>query len=557
MNISRSTRRLPCIRAAAVALALIPCSKFLVTSAKAAPASEAASEWARRGADGKLVYKTTPSGDRIMDFSTAGYMGGGVALPVVAVKKTVNPSGGADDAPAIQAAIDEVSALPLENGFRGAVLLAPGTFTCTKQLTISASGVVLRGSGSGEGKNRSTIFMTGSRHTAIVAGVRRGRQSRDEDGAAREAAGEPQPATAATNLTAPYVPSGAATITVADAKAFSVGDTLELRRPVTKSWIRFMEMDDMVRDGKPQTWVHGAFLPIERRVAAISGNTIILDVPLSDSYDAKYLNPPGTTVAKIAPPPRFTQMGIEHLHILSPRQAVNHTKMLYAALRLTGEDCWVRDLVIEETMDSVGVGGRRITLERVAVIRNALHEGASKPAEFAPNGDQVLMNRCTVQADNVWFVATGAGKSGPIVLLNCRFQGNGHIEGHQRWTTGLLLDNCEVPGGGIDFKNRGSMGSGHGWGLAWAVAWNCVAESFVVQRPPGTVNWAIGCIGERRQLARPFDKEPLLPEGVYDSHGQPVAPRSLYLAQLAERLGPHALAAIGYPSGDDKLAGGE
>jgi hypothetical protein len=71
------------------------------------------------------------------------------------------------------------------------------------------------------------------------------------------------------------------------------------------------------------------------------------------------------------------------------------------------------------------------------------------------------LDKCSVEADNVWFAGTGAGISGPIVLLNCTFTGNGHIEGHQRWTTGLLLDNCLVPDGGIDFKNRGSMGSGH------------------------------------------------------------------------------------------------
>src|SRR5436190_23358841 len=84
------------------------------------------SQWVHPGADGKLVYKTTPSGDRIMDFSFAGYMGGGVAIPDVPVKKTVMPGGPNDDTAAIQAAIDEVSAMPLKDGFRGAVLLAPG-----------------------------------------------------------------------------------------------------------------------------------------------------------------------------------------------------------------------------------------------------------------------------------------------------------------------------------------------------------------------------------------------------------------------------------------------
>jgi hypothetical protein len=39
------------------------------------------SQWVHFGPDRKLVYATTPKGDRIPDFSSAGYRGGGVALP--------------------------------------------------------------------------------------------------------------------------------------------------------------------------------------------------------------------------------------------------------------------------------------------------------------------------------------------------------------------------------------------------------------------------------------------------------------------------------------------
>jgi len=38
----------------------------------------------------------------------------------------------------------------------------------------------------------------------------------------------------------------------------------------------------------------------------------------------------------------------------------------------------------------------------------------------------------------------------------------------------------------------------------------------------------------------------VLPQGIIDSPGIAVAPQSLYLAQLCERLGPGALTAIGY-----------
>jgi hypothetical protein len=62
------------------------------------------------------------------------------------------------------------------------------------------------------------------------------------------------------------------------------------------------------------------------------------------------------------------------------------------------------------------------------------------------------------------------------------------------------------------------------------------------------MNWAIGSIGDSVQMSRPFDSEPKLAEGTFDSSGKPVEPRSLYLAQLKERLGTRALKNIGYSS---------
>ena len=99
------------------------------------------------GTDGKLVYVADSLGNKIPDFSNAGYKGGGISIPYVAIKETIWPVLG-DNSDSIQAAIDRVSALPLDaNGFRGAVLLKMGLYNLEKPITISASGVVLRGEG--------------------------------------------------------------------------------------------------------------------------------------------------------------------------------------------------------------------------------------------------------------------------------------------------------------------------------------------------------------------------------------------------------------------------
>src|SRR4051794_3085046 len=123
--------------------------------------AQGTSKWVHPGEDGALNYLADERGNRIMDFSHAGYKGGGVALPDVAIKATVKPTGGNDDTAAIQTAIDEVAKLPIgADGFRGAILLAPGTFSCGQSIAISASGIVLRGSG--RGADGTAIKMIGA-----------------------------------------------------------------------------------------------------------------------------------------------------------------------------------------------------------------------------------------------------------------------------------------------------------------------------------------------------------------------------------------------------------
>jgi hypothetical protein len=496
-----------------------------------AEAAAARSRWVDFDPGGKLVYRSLQQGDRIMDFSSAGYMGGGVAIPSVPVRAVVNPSGG-NATSAIQEAINAVSNLDLVDGFRGAVLLKPGVYECQDLLVIRASGVVLRGSGSGTngttlrmaGKPHICVSLSGSSHTKRVGQVAR--------------------------MVDSYVPSGANSFRVDDASSFSPGDTIMISRPVTPTWVRFMSMDTLVRQGRKETWLsESGWIESERVVNSVAGNTITLDVPLSDSFDAKYLSPPGGSLVKYVVSGRICQAGVEHLRIVAPPQAVEIRQRHHQAIRMSGVcDGWLNDIAIEDTVGSVGLDGsvKRVTVERVRISHSVATKGSAKPADFSANGSQILFNRCSATGSNLFYFVTGARATGPNVLLNCTFYGNGHIQPHQRWATGLLVDGCQVPESGIDFMNRGEMGSGHGWTIGWAVAWNCVARSYVIQQPPGAMNWAVGCKGGHTQSGMPFGHETKLPEGLFDSPGTPVVPTSLYLAQLRERLGPLAVKNIGY-----------
>ena len=477
---------------------------------------------------GRLVYETLPHGDRMADFSYAGYMGGGVPLPQVAVVRTVTPSG-ADDTAAIQRAIDEVSALPLKNGFRGAALLAPGSFLCNQALKITASGVVLRGNG-------ATLKLIGEPHVAIAV-------SGDEQ---IKAAGP------AAHIAQSYVPSGTQSITLDDASSFAPGDSIRITRFTTPQWLHFMGMDAMVRDGQPEHWV-GKSISTIRTVTGRNGNVLALDVPLTDSYDRAFLPPEGAEVVKVSISGRIEQDGIESLHIEAPARHVAFSDPLFRAINLSGlRDGWIRDVTVDDATEGIDASENtaRITIEDVDFYHSTTITSPAKPADFAARGAQLLILRCSSTGNDLFYVITGARNQGPNVVLESVFQGNGHIQPHQRWSTGLLVDNSHVPQGGTDLMNRGEMGSGHGWTMGWGVVWNSSAATLVIQNPPGAANWSIGTTGDEQTAPMKImgqsrrNAGPDLPQGFIDSPNHPVQPTSLYRAQLAQRLGAVALKAL-------------
>ena len=502
---------------------------------QATAAPEAQSEWAHLDAAGKLAYETLPRGDRILDFSHAGYGGGGVRLPVVPVQKTVAPSGG-DDSAAIQAAIDAVAALPVKDGFRGAVLLATGTFHCAKSIAVAQDGVVLRGSGSD--KSGTIVEMTGEPHTCVTIQGDRVKFPKEDPAATFPVADA-------------YVPSGALSLSVKDAHGLAAGDAVLIRWRRTAPWIHFMGMDTLVRGGTHQQWIGtNSLVTFERTIRSVQGKQITLDVPLTDAIDAELLAPATAVVIKTTPPKRLTQCGLESLRINSlPPSGTLVTKNNGGVLLDHCENCWVKNVAMHDTLGIVTVmwEARRITLEEVHAVHTAtVAKGAGYPSDFTLLGSQVLVNRCSSQGDGAFFVATLSGGARLNVALNCDFQGSGAIQPHMRWSTGLLIDGCRLPDGKIEFINRGTCGSGHGWAIGWAVAWNCTAKSFNIQQPPGSMNWCIGCVGGLDLGKLKKGEEPPKPGPWLSSHGTPVEPASLYLEQLRERLGPQALVNIGY-----------
>jgi hypothetical protein len=486
---------------------------------------------------GKLAYATTPTGDHIVDFSYAGYRGGGVALPNAPVAATLTPSG-ADDTAALQSALDRVAAIAAKSDTPQALLLAPGAFHLSAPINISASNLVLRGSG----RDKTTLELTGTPHLGLNIGLR---------------ASDQQPAKsphAQTTLAATYIPSGTRQLPIAGSTGFAIGDTILIKHPITSDYLHFMGMDHLARNGKDEHWI-GNSITTERRIVAIHGNILILDVPITDDYDPRFGGGAMTTVTAVPPPARLHDSGIEDLVITAPSVSIALSDPHFDAIHITSaEDVWLRDLDIHDTTNFIQVEApaRRVTIDRVDLTNSKPITSPAKPFGFSLAGTQTLVMRSSSHGDKIFFAATQARIQGPNVLLDCDFTGDQDVEPHQRWSTGFLVDNVHVHGGGIHFINRGEMGSGHGWAIGWSVIWNSTADELVAQLPPGSFNWVIGSKGQRRRQPMPIkgsrghNEGPDLPEAIYDSWNKPVQPRSLYLQQLSDRLGPQAVKNIGY-----------
>jgi len=464
----------------------------------------------------------------IPDFSYAGYMRGGVALPNIPVAVTVTPSG-SDDTPAIQAAIDMVESLPLDsNGFRGAVLLVAGCYNID-QLFIEASGVVLRGEGQGlDGTVLNAKLLT--KHDVITL--------------LGNGSGLPRLNATQQPITSAYVPVGTFEFDVADASGYAVGDSIVVVRTPNTFWINDLGMDAATLcGGDPNCsgWTPNSYtISHERIIRGITGNTITVDLPIVDVMETQY---GGGEIYKINVTGRIEHSGIEHLRIISDYDTtdVEDEDHAWIGVRVKrAVNCWVKNV----TGQHMGYGTVSIsnesnfnTVQECATLDPISEITGGRRYSFnISDGLGNLFQRNYTRGGRHDLV-TGSRVTGPNVFLdNYCTNAYSDIGPHHRWATGLLFDNAF--GGQMRVQNRGSSGSGHGWAGNTTLFWNLLSEAsdIKVESPRGGMNWGIGCTGQNQNGA-----------GYWESWNSNVVPRSLYLQQLEDRLGPTAVNNIAIP----------
>src|SRR5581483_7170203 len=182
------------------------------------------------------------------------------------------------------------------------------------------------------------------------------------------------------------------------------GDMVLISKPVTSAWVHFMGMDDLRRNGKPEHWIAASQLDVRRRIAAISGNTITLEVPLMDSYDQHFFDGARAVVHKIEINGQLTQVGVEDLRFAAPKQSIALGQPEFSGM------------VMQDVADS---WLRRVTFLKCDIEQHVPITSSAKPADFACNGSQILFDRCTATGDSTFYIVTQEREQGPVVALHC------------------------------------------------------------------------------------------------------------------------------------------
>lgn len=464
-----------------------------------------------------------------IDFSHAGYRGGGAAAPVLPVLIRVEPGEG-DDTDRIMAALDRAAqAKPDDEGRRGAVLLAPGEFQVEGQIRFEVGGVVLRG----EGRQATVIVATGVGRRALIAVGARGAAPDASTGAGSKIMGE--------------TPVGAVRLPLETIEGLGVGDAVTIRRPSTAEWIAALGMDAFV-GWRPETrlnWKPGSRDVVwERRVVALEGRSVVLDAPLTMALAAG----DGAVVRRGPSASRIREVGVENLTLVShhdPERPADEDHSWTGVAVDRAEDVWLRNLAFEGFVGSaidLGADSRRVTAQDLDARRPVSEIGGLRRRTFYTAGQQTLFQRCASN-DGIHDFSIGHAAAGPNVFLDCTAtDAHGDSGAQESWATGVLFDGVKVRGGGLSLTHRGRDGQGVGWSAANSVLWNCEATVVEVRNPPGAANVAVGCRGER--VGDGVLEDARVMPGRDFHRAQPQEPASLYRMQLERRLGAAGLAAL-------------
>ena len=442
-----------------------------------------------------------------MDYSYCGYHHSETPIPAAKVAVFVMPSG-ADDAAAIQHAIDQVSRLKPDKrtGLRGAVLLAEGKFVISTPLRIRTSGVVLRGSG----RDKTVICKQGyDRGAAVyIEGV--------HDVVMKD------------TLDVDDTETGSMQIHVSGSN--SNVQRVVIWRPSTAEWIASLNCQSFGGGKRMGYWAwHPGEIDLRwhRKVTAINGSTWILDAPLTMPIESRW---GGAKVITYEQPGLISECGVENLSLESdyqqmlPKDEDHCWEGVYVA---DAEDCWVRMVNFRNFAGSAVVvqkSASQITVEDCKAMHPVSEIGGFRRRTFLTTGEKTLFQRCYSE-HGINDFAVGHTAAGPNAFVQCEsYESFGPSGAISSWAPGVLFDVVNIDGNDLVFKNWELEKYGAGWSTANSMMWQCTASGLFCYSPDSiNRNYSRGCWGQ------------VVGNGEYSAMNEHVKPYSLFADQLLKR----------------------
>ena len=455
-------------------------------------------------------------GNRIPDYSYCGYLHGEADIPDLTVRVRISPVDG-DNAPRIQRALDYVASLqPDANGLRGAVLLEPGTYTLNQALRINASGIALRGT-----SRDSTILLKRGYDRGAIVYV--------------EGVNDYQ-VTDTLLVASAYVPIGTTSLQVSGPDGSgSPGPLLQSRarvtlvRPSTAAWVEAMGCKTFGGGVSSLGWKAGDVdLRWDRTVVAVNGQEVTLDAPLPLALDREQGQ---CLLLTYSWPGRISHVGVENLTLMAdvdPSRPFDENHAWTGVSLDNAEHAWVRRIQFRHLAGSAVIaqrGASCITVEDCATLEPVSEVAGMRRRAFHTLGQHILFQRC--YADRaIHAFSAGWTAPGPNAFVQCEaHEALGYSGSVGALSPGLLFDVVDIDGHDLVLANLGQDKNGAGWNTAGSLLWQCTAAQLNCDSPAAAApNYAYGCWGQFAGSG---------PWGQSNNH---VYPRSLYLAQLTQRL---------------------
>jgi hypothetical protein len=330
-----------------------------------------------------------------------------------------------------------------------------------------------------------------------------------------------------------YVPVGGNKFRLSTDHSLKTGDPVIVYRPTTSEWIDAIGMTSFGGETQWLDWKPGADNILwDRTITAVDSQFVTVDIPITTALDSVF---GGGSIIRYSWPGRIFNIGIENMSLRSEYNSENLKDEDHCWMAITFEnskDCWVRQVIFENFAGSavaIYETAKQITIEDCISTNPVSEIGGQRRYTFFTSGQQTLFQRCYAEEGYQDFVV-GDFAPGPNAFVQCEsylpYNYSGTID---RWASGVLYDLVNIDGRALSLKNRMQNAQGAGWTAANCVIWQSSASLIECYSPPTATNWAFGVWGQ------------FAGDGNWCETSSYIKPRSLYYAQLSDRVGSQVI----------------